>query len=348
MQLLVVDELSLFALGKAWEPGTSFISYQGSAAGQVSGKIVDLGAALPPFASVKGKIAVFREELPEGFAADPKNKDAFASWLSLHDRLDSVLAREPLAVIVLQKKLTFGYTPPRLPVPVLCVLDESPTTWKGKAKLKLSYASISPQTENIIGTLPGTEVPDSFLVVSAHYDHLGKIGDAYFPGANDNASGVAMLLAMARYFSYPANRLRYSLVFIAFGAEEVGLVGSQYFVEKDPWIPLNRMRFLLNLDLMGNGVEGITAVGGRDFPLEFKYLQHLNDSLHAVPLVKSRANAPNSDHYYFLESGVPGFFVYTLGGPPHYHDVKDTPQALQLSNYGGLLKLMELLLIKLD
>ncbi len=73
----------------------------------------------------------------------------------------------------------------------------------------------------MIGYVPGAEKPDSFIILCAHYDHLGKMGEAIFYGANDNASGIATMLDLATYFvDHPQ---RYSLVFIAFGAERSGL-----------------------------------------------------------------------------------------------------------------------------
>ncbi len=183
----------------------------------------------------------------------------------------------------------------------------------------------------MIGLIPGTTHPDSFVIVSAHYDHLGQVSEAIFTGANDNASGTSMLLSMGEYFV--TNPLPYTLVLIAFGGEETGLIGSDYYANRSPTVPLARIRFILNLDLMGNGIDGITAVGGRDFPVLFDKLVQLNETQQAVPQVKSRSNAPNSDHYYFLEKGVPGFFIYTLGGPTHYHDVNDNPSTIELSRY---------------
>ncbi len=90
----------------------------------------------------------------------------------------------------------------------------------------------------MIATIKGTAIPDSFLVFSAHYDHLGQMGkDIYFPGANDNASGTSMLLNLAKYYSQ--NRPKYSVLFIAFGGEEAGLIGSEYYV-KNPLVPLSK------------------------------------------------------------------------------------------------------------
>ncbi|UOR05216.1 M28 family peptidase [Hymenobacter aerilatus] len=196
------------------------------------------------------------------------------------------------------------------------------------------------QTQNLIGMLPGTTQPDSFLVVTAHYDHLGTMGRrAYFPGANDNASGTAMLLELAAHYARPENRPACSMVFIAFGGEEAGLVGSRYFVQH-PLLPLARIRFLLNLDLLGTGEEGITVVNGRVLPAAFQRLQQLNEAGHYVSSIAARGKAANSDHYYFTESGVPAFFLYTRGGPTAYHDVHDQAATLPLTAFASVFALI--------
>ncbi|GGG28217.1 M28 family metallopeptidase [Hymenobacter glacieicola] len=203
------------------------------------------------------------------------------------------------------------------------------------AQLKTSY-----QTQNIVGYLPGRIQPDSFLVVTAHYDHLGPMGKrAYFPGANDNASGVAMLLELAAYYARPENRPACSLVFIAFGAEEAGLVGSKYFVEH-PLVPLTSIRFLLNLDLLGTGEEGATVVNGRVFERQYRELAELNATGQYLPALAARGRAANSDHYYFSERGVPAFFLYTRGGIKAYHDVADRARSLPLTGFTGMFSLL--------
>ncbi|HEX8506500.1 MAG TPA: M28 family peptidase, partial [Hymenobacter sp.] len=94
------------------------------------------------------------------------------------------------------------------------------------AQLQRSY-----KTQNLAAIVRGSVQPDSFLVVTAHYDHLGMMGsNTYFPGANDNASGVALLLELAAHYARPENRPACSVAFLLFGAEEAGLVGSRYFV----------------------------------------------------------------------------------------------------------------------
>jgi len=126
-------------------------------------------------------------------------------------------------------------------------------------------------TRNVAGLVKGTSRTDSTIVISAHYDHLGMMGDrVYFPGANDNASGTAMMLSLARY--YANHPPKYNTVFLAFSGEEIGLLGSKAFVEQ-PLIPLKQIRFLLNLDLAGTGEEGIKVVNGTIFKPQFDTLK---------------------------------------------------------------------------
>jgi len=196
------------------------------------------------------------------------------------------------------------------------------------------------RTQNIIGYIEGSQQPDSFIVFSAHYDHLGQIGDPiYFPGANDNASGCAMLLNLIRYYSMPGHQPKCSIAFIAFGAEEAGLVGSKYYTDH-PLFPLRQIKFLVNMDIMGTGDEGITVVNGTIFPEAFKNLQAINDKAHYLPEVKIRGKAANSDHYFFSEKGVPSFFIYTRGGIKAYHDIYDKAETLPLTKFEDVFSLL--------
>ncbi len=194
---------------------------------------------------------------------------------------------------------------------------------------------------NVIGLLRGSTRPDSFIVIGAHYDHLGQMGrQTTFPGAHDNASGTAMMLDLARHFSLPENRPAYSLLFMAFGAEEAGLVGSSYFVDEDPLVPLKKIRFVINLDLMGGGSEGITVVNATSHDAEYRYLVKRNDSLYQLPKVVARENTRNSDHYPFSRRKVPAFFIYTLGDVTAYHNVFDVAQALPFARYDAVFGLI--------
>ena len=132
----------------------------------------------------------------------------------------------------------------------------------------------------------------------------------------------------------------FTMLFIAFTGEEAGLIGSRQYVEKNPLFPLANTKFILNLDLMANGDEGIMAVCGLDYPADFAQLQAINTAQNAVRIVKGRPNAPNSDHYWFVKNGVKGMFIFTMGGPPHYHDVNDTFEEMRFSKYLEVRNLM--------
>lgn len=185
------------------------------------------------------------------------------------------------------------------------------------------------KAKNIIGKIEGQN-KDSLIVITAHYDHLGKVGDVYFPGANDNASGTAFLLNLAKYYS--KNKPKYTLIFIAFGAEEAGLVGSYHFVE-NPLIDLKKIKFLLNFDIMGAGEDGMQIVNSSIFTKEYELLNQINSKNKFVKQIKKRGEACNSDHCPFYEKGIPSFFTYTLGGAGHYHDPFDKGETLSLSEF---------------
>ena len=191
---------------------------------------------------------------------------------------------------------------------------------------------------NVCGYIKGGVYPDSLIVLTAHYDHLGGMGDkTYFPGANDNASGIALLLSLAKHYS--KNPPSYSIVFICFAGEEAGLIGSNYFVENS-LVSLKNIRFLINLDLMGTGDEGITVVNGSVFKKEFELLSQINNQKNYLIKIKSRGKAANSDHYWFTEKGVPSFFIYAMGGIQAYHDVYDKAETLPLTEFEDLFHLI--------
>ena len=193
---------------------------------------------------------------------------------------------------------------------------------------------------NVTGMIRGTSKPDSFVVFTAHYDHLGGMGaEIYFPGANDNASGISLLLGLAKH--YAKNPPAYSVVFICFAGEEAGLLGSKFFTEHS-LIPLKKIRFLTNVDLVGTGVDGITVVNATEFLKEFEWLNQINREQNLLVQINARGKAANSDHYWFTEKGVPAFFMYTLGGIKAYHDVFDRSTTLPLNEYNDLLKLIVL------
>jgi len=193
------------------------------------------------------------------------------------------------------------------------------------------------RASNICGIVKGTLKPDSVIVITAHYDHLGGMGkDTFFPGANDNGSGISFLLSLAKY--YAKNPQKYTIAFICFAGEEAGILGSKYFTE-NPLIPLSSIRFLINVDMVGTGETGATVVNATQYPKEFKLLNEINDEGKFLVRIDPRGKAANSDHYFFTEKGVPAFFLYTQGGIAAYHDVFDKAETLPFTVYENLFKL---------
>lgn len=196
--------------------------------------------------------------------------------------------------------------------------------------------------KNVVGFLQGREYPDSFVVVSAHYDHVGMMDSALFPGGNDNASGVAMMLDLANNVGNARFRPKYSLIFTAFASEETGLKGSLYMSENSLF-DLKRVKFMLNLDMVGTGSDGITVVNGSVYKNEFSLLERLNGEMDK-PLKKivARGEACNSDHCPFYQKGVPAFFIYTIGKEYlKYHSVYDRAEDVPLTSYSELYQLVE-------
>ena len=246
------------------------------------------------------------------------------------------------AIIELQdKKLTMALADQSFGTPVFEVLTTSFSPDIKTISFEIENELIKKhQANNVIGMIEGRSKKDSFIVLTAHYDHLGTLGrKAYFPGANDNASGVSMLLEFAHY--YMENPPEYSMLFIAFAGEESGLLGSSYFVTH-PSIPLANIHFLINLDLLGTGDDGIMVVNGSVFKPAYNRLIAINEEKKLLPAIKMRGEAANSDHYPFYKKGVPCFFIYTLGGVAAYHDVQDVAKTLPLTKYREVFQLIVL------
>ena len=338
------------AAGKmtSWEAGTACIAAANSGSGTAKGRLLLLDTLVFTKASVQARylrtqwgsrVLLLRAADANRLATLPtalrQHLNAAAAWITVVPKLTASLAAEQAAqprVEVLAEKVPiwldkaiFGDT--------ATGASQGRIVWstvRVEAQLRRNY-----QTQNLAAVVRGSIRPDSFLIVSAHYDHLGMMGqDVYFPGANDNASGVAQLLELAAHYARPENRPAYSVVFLLFGAEEAGLVGSSYFVAH-PLVPLKSIKFLFNLDLLGTGEQGATVVNGRLLAAPYRRLLNLNEAHRYLPALGARGRAANSDHFPFSEAGVPAFFMYTRGGSAAYHDVNDRPEALSLAGFTG-------------
>ncbi|MEQ1734343.1 MAG: M28 family peptidase, partial [Bacteroidia bacterium] len=222
-------------------------------------------------------------------------------------------------LVLTNQKLTWGGSEFLTTTPVI-IIDKNLTptitetiTVAIDAELQANF-----KCKNIVAKIEG-ENNDSAILISAHYDHLGRMGKVtYFPGANDNASGVAMLLSLANY--YQNHKPKHTMYFVAFAGEEIGLLGSRYFVQ-NPIINLQSIKQVINIDMCGTGNEGITIVNAPASPKLLNAMNTINTTQHLLPEIKTRANTANSDHYWFTTLGIPSVFIYTLGGSKAYHDI---------------------------
>lgn len=267
------------------------------------------------------------------------NADTPTKYLKLGIRKFATELPQGLFVVPKHGKLIWTANQNRVPGTIVYVEDTVISPLSDTVELELETEFVKHHNaKNVIGVIPGTEVKDSFIVFTAHYDHLGRMGkEALFAGANDNASGTSFVLYLAHYFA--RHPQRYSVAFMLFSGEEAGLLGSKYYVNH-PLFPLEQIRFLVNLDMTGDATNGMTVVNGVSHEPEFALLEKINTENEYLPEVKKRERTNNSDHYYFSKEGVPAVFIYGNGTKPHYHDVFDLPDEVNLENVDNMAKLL--------
>ena len=327
-------QVELSINGQNLEIGKDFIVQAGSVSGRGKPKIFWFDSLV--FTNPNAQQHFLAQNLEKSIIAYPDRFQAQVQKLPL-PCLQKLYSAQ--GFLILKKKLTMTVSTEQNMPPTFEVLVDSLPKNIQKIQFRLD-AQLFPNyiSQNVIGYMEGTERQDSCLVISAHYDHLGGLGkEIYFAGANDNASGIAMLLALARH--YQQNPPPFRVVFMAFGGEEAGLVGSQYYVA-NPYFSLSQIKFLVNLDLAGTGDAGATAVNGAIFTEEFEKLRKINSEKQFLPKIDKRGKAANSDHYFFTEKGVKCFFIYLMGGIQAYHDVHDRPETLPLTKFEGYFNLL--------
>ena len=190
------------------------------------------------------------------------------------------------------------------------------------------------QGQNVVSYIRGQE--QTAFVITAHYDHLGKVGDKIFNGADDNASGVAALMAMAEYFK--SNRPRHTMVFAALDAEEMGLEGAKAFVN-DENVPMELIVLNINMDMISkNDKNELYVAGTHHYPkyrpiLEKLQLAPLNLRFgHDDPALGSNDWTHSSDHAAFHAKGIP-FLYFGVEDHEHYHKETDTFENINQSFY---------------
>jgi aminopeptidase YwaD len=185
---------------------------------------------------------------------------------------------------------------------------------------------------NVIGMIRGDDplLGSEIVLIGAHLDHIGVDASRHiFPGANDNASGAAMILEMARAAQQAGWTPRRTIVFVGFGGEEMGLLGSKYFAAHMPF-DSSRCVAMMNLDMVGQGDGGTGVAGGsRLGPPYFAWRAGL-DSVRAAGLQEESLSGESSDYSPFADRGIPALGCWSRGHHGHYHDIEDRPGGIQV------------------
>lgn len=197
------------------------------------------------------------------------------------------------------------------------------------------------KTWNVVGFIEGNhpDLKKEYIVLGAHYDHLGHGGpssksdkkNTVHPGADDNASGTSALLEIAERLAGNKNQLKRSVIFIAFGAEEQGLLGSKFFVENAP-VPLKNIQLMINMDMVGrlNKEKQVYMGGAGTFPNGQELMAQLGRDAGLNPVVHA-GSVGGSDHVSFYKKNISVLGMHT-GGHPQYHTPEDT---IDLINFEG-------------
>lgn len=203
---------------------------------------------------------------------------------------------------------------------------------------------------NVIGWIPGSDenLRNEVIIIGAHLDHTGYCYEM-MPGANDNASGVAVLLGVARALSQLETPLRRSVLFLLFGAEEQGLIGANYYLER-PVQPLENTLCLINLDSVGAG-DKLGATAGENYPELWEVFVKSNEAYVHRPLrtnYSSNIGRPRTDAAVFMHQGIPSLSFWSYGTPSFYHTTQDNLDIITPEIMEDLGKLVFISLIYLD
>ena len=195
-------------------------------------------------------------------------------------------------------------------------------------------------TQNVIGFIEGSDpaLKHEFIVLGAHYDHLGMGGPSskkpdttgIHLGADDNASGTTALLEIGEKLAANKKELKRSVLLIAFGAEEQGLLGSKYFVEH-PVIPLSSIKLMLNMDMVGrmNADKQLYMGGAASFTGGMELMKSLGPEAGINPIVIAY-DVGGSDHVSFYKKDISVLGFHT-GGHPQYHTPEDTVSLINVA-----------------
>jgi hypothetical protein len=224
--------------------------------------------------------------------------------------------------------------------------NTSVQTAKAEVLMDLKKTSVTLPASNVIALLPGTDLKDEYVVISAHYDHVGKRNGVVYPGADDDGSGTVGIMEIAEAFvkaKKEGKGPRRSIVFLANSGEEKGLWGSEYYTDH-PVFPLEKTTVNLNIDMIGRSdpdrkpdtLNYIYVVGDDKLSSDLKVISEAQNKKYTNLQLDYKYNDPNdkeriyyrSDHYNFAKNGVPIIFYYDGMLRPDYHKPTDTPDKI--------------------
>jgi len=243
----------------------------------------------------------------------------------LEIKITSTIARQKLPLI-------------NIPV-VMAIIDGEESIDGLTVNIKVKFKDRTIKGRNIIGLINGKS--DEIVVIGAHYDHLGRDREGnVFYGADDNSSGVAALLEIASAFSKAKDKLKRSVLFIAFDGEEWGLQGANAYVENPPF-PYEKTIAMLNMDTIGrNKSDEIYILGSLRSP----DLKELNDRVNEKIGLKlldtiEFAFDYGSDHYPFYAKGIPAI-DYTSSYHEDFHKITDTVEKVNIDKVSKVAELI--------
>lgn len=298
-----------------------------------------------PFSDTRGKVLTARDKgaagvllvTPRGLDKDDKlmavvvENNEVTSGIPVinikHELADRILASKGISADSLEHLIVAKKKPGSF---------ETGTIVRGQVDVVQKHA----KTANVIALLEGSDkvLKDEYLVVGAHYDHLGfggpnsgsRVPDtvAIHNGADDNASGTAMVMELARKLGAQKAKLRRSIIFVAFSGEEMGLLGSKYFVNNSP-VPIKKIKAMFNFDMVGrfDKEKNSISIGGTGTSAEGDSILKIFEKGLPFAVTHSPDGYGPSDHAAFYSSNIPVFF-FTTGVHMDYHTPLDDADRL--------------------
>lgn len=243
-------------------------------------------------------------------------------------------------IFIEDEKLTWGTSNEQFYYPVL-FLKRSELNSKNKfISLDINaFLEDDLSGENIVGYIRNNKNPNNYIVVSAHYDHIGVMGsNTIFPGANYHSSGIAMLLDMAKYYKEHINELNYSIIFVAFSGEELKFTGSKYFLQSNI-VNTNSIKFCLNITAIGNAEQGLSIINSSNQPSSFEFLKNHNIEKRYVMIINKEETISSSE-ISFNNLSIPSISILSASKKNNPYDLFDIQSNVSLIEYNDCFDLI--------